>query len=245
MDDAVVAVTVCAVFVLAGAVKGVIGFGLPLVSLGLLTVFLDITTAITLLLLPSLVTNIWQAVTGGGGVILCRRLWPFFAAAGLTIYAGTYALSYSRAASLLLGGVFIVYALSSGMGWRYTVPPVREKPVALVFGAVNGVFTGMTGNFAFPGILFLQGIGLSRLRLVQAMGILFTLSTVVLMLALAARGLFTLSQSTYSALAVLPALAGMAGGQWLRRYISEERFRQIFYGGVAVMGGCIVIKNII
>ena len=243
MESAAAAVIICVVFLLAGAVKGVIGFGLPLVSLGLLTVALDIKAAIALLLLPSLVTNFWQAVTGGNGKALWRRLWPFFTAAVLMIYAGTYALDYSRVAALLLGGIFILYAVTGSLGMRYA-PPRHERAAAWGLGLINGFFTGMTGNLAFPGILFLQSIGLSRAELVQAMGILFTASTVVLMFALSLRGLFTLSDSVYSAVAVVPALLGMSGGRWLRDYVSEARFRQIFYGGVAVTGGYIISRNI-
>ncbi|MEP2560021.1 MAG: sulfite exporter TauE/SafE family protein, partial [Rhizobiaceae bacterium] len=48
-------------FLLAGLVKGVIGLGLPTVSLAVLAVLFDLPTAMALLIVPSLLTNIWQA----------------------------------------------------------------------------------------------------------------------------------------------------------------------------------------
>ena len=45
------------VFLLAGTVKGVVGFGLPLVSITLLTPFYGLVDAIAIMLLPSVVTN--------------------------------------------------------------------------------------------------------------------------------------------------------------------------------------------
>ena len=68
---------VVATFLLAGAVKGVVGLGLPTISLALLTVAFDLTTAMVLLLVPSFVTNLWQAVSGGKLRAVCLRTWPF------------------------------------------------------------------------------------------------------------------------------------------------------------------------
>lgn len=70
---AVIALT----FLIAGTVKGVIGLGLPTVSLALLVVALDLPTAMALLLVPSFVTNLWQATVGGNGFAILRRIWFF------------------------------------------------------------------------------------------------------------------------------------------------------------------------
>ncbi len=67
---------VLAVFVLAGFIKGVIGLGLPTISMGLLAVVLSPVEAAALLILPSLVTNVWQMVDGPHLRSLLRRLWP-------------------------------------------------------------------------------------------------------------------------------------------------------------------------
>ena len=58
------AAVVAAVFVLAGTVKGVIGLGLPTVALGLLAASVGLERAMALMLVPSFVTNVWQAVAG-------------------------------------------------------------------------------------------------------------------------------------------------------------------------------------
>ena len=49
-----------AVFALAGLVKGVVGLGLPTVSMALLALFMPAGQAAAWLLLPSLVTNVVQ-----------------------------------------------------------------------------------------------------------------------------------------------------------------------------------------
>ena len=77
MSEPATLIAIAAVFLLAGAVKGVIGLGLPTVSLGLLAAALDLRTAMALMIVPSFVTNVWQASAGGNGRAIVRRIWPF------------------------------------------------------------------------------------------------------------------------------------------------------------------------
>ena len=77
-------------FLIAGTVKGVIGLGLPTVSLALLTVAIDLPTAMALLLLPSFVTNLWQALAGGHARLILQRLWPFLLLATVTVWIGAF-----------------------------------------------------------------------------------------------------------------------------------------------------------
>src|ERR1700741_4782355 len=64
------------VFFLAGLTKGIIGFVLPTIARGLLADVLPPAEAAALLILPSLVTNVWQMLDGPHLGRLLRRLWP-------------------------------------------------------------------------------------------------------------------------------------------------------------------------
>ena len=64
------------VFALAGVVKGVVGLGLPTVSMALLALFMPPAQAAALLLLPSLVTNVLQMRPAASLGPVLRRLWP-------------------------------------------------------------------------------------------------------------------------------------------------------------------------
>ncbi|MEM6623442.1 MAG: hypothetical protein AAF674_14530 [Pseudomonadota bacterium] len=83
-----------ATFLLAGTVKGVIGLGLPTISLAILTATLDLKTAMALMLVPSAVTNLWQGAVGGQAVALLRANWAFFATATAAVGLGGLALSW-------------------------------------------------------------------------------------------------------------------------------------------------------
>ena len=239
-------VIIAATFLLAGLVKGVIGLGLPTVSLAILTVVIDLPSAMALLLIPSFVTNVWQAFVGGQARAILRRIWPFLLLATLTIWLGARALRHIELAwlSALLGLLLIAYALSSLRGLRLSITPTREKPLGALLGIVNGVLTGMTGSFVVPGVIYLQAIGLERDALVQAMGMLFALSTLALGIALQGNGLLTLVQLQYSALALLPALGGMIAGRGLRQRIAEAPFRRLFFFALLALGAYIALASL-
>jgi len=244
MFDAATLLTIAGTFLLAGAVKGVIGLGLPTVSLGLLTATLDLPTAMALLLVPSFVTNLWQALAGGHGRAILARIWPFLAVATATVWLGAAAFARAELAlmSALLGLLLICYGGVSLAGVRLAIPARREVWAGPLFGAANGVLTGMTGSFVVPGVMYLQAIGLPRDALVQAMGMLFTVSTVALAIGLQGNHLLTPELGLTSALALVPAAAGMIFGQRLRRNLSEARFRQVFFAALLGLGGYIAAR---
>lgn len=242
MFDPLILTVIAATFLLAGGVKGVIGLGLPTVSLGVLTAAIDLTTAMALLIVPSFVTNLVQAVTGGNGRTILLRTWPFLLMATVTVWLGAAALTRLNLAFLsgLLGALLMVYATLSLTGIRLAIPAERELWAGPLFGTANGILTGMTGSFVVPGVMYLQAIGLSRDALVQAMGVLFTASTVALAFALQGNSLLTHKLGLVSAAAVVPAAVGMFVGQRVRRRLSEERFRKVFFIGILALGVYII-----
>jgi len=242
MFDLQTILTIIAVFTLAGTVKGVIGLGLPTVSLAILSVVIDLPTAMALLLVPSFVTNVWQASSGGNGKQVIKRVWLFLLMATITVWLGASALTRVdlHYLSALLGGLLIAYAVTNLGGLKFSIPKRHELWLGFVLGVMNGVFTGMTGSFVVPGVMYLQAIGLHREALIQAMGMLFSLSTVALGLALQGNNLLSVNHGILSAIALLPAMAGMMIGQKIRKRLSEQTFRRVFFVSILVLGIYIV-----
>jgi uncharacterized membrane protein YfcA len=242
--DSLVLATIFGTFLLAGMVKGVIGLGLPTVSLALMTVVLGLPQAMGLLLIPSFLTNAWQALAGGKFTIIFRRIWPFILLATITVWIGAIALTRVDLSvlSALLGMLLVTYAVLNLSGVRLQIEPRHEVWAGLVAGAVNGILTGMTGSFVVPGVMFLQAIGLPRDHLVQAMGILFTASTLALAVALGGNNLLTVELGALSALAVVPAILGMIAGQFIRKRMSEAVFRKVFFISIFVLGSYIIVS---
>ena len=183
-------------------------------------------------------------VTGGNSIL---RIWPFLLMATATVWLGATALTRLDLSllSALLGGLLVAYSTLNLADVRLAIAAQREVWAGPLLGTANGILTGMTGSFVVPGVMFLQGIGLSRDMLAQAMGMLFTASTLALALALQSNGLLTTQLSLVSGVAVIPAAVGLVVGQRIRRRLSEARFRQIFFIAILVLGLYIIAKAVL
>jgi uncharacterized protein len=236
---------IAATFFAAGLVKGTVGLGLPTIVLGMLTVPLGITQAIAVLLVPSLVTNAVQGLTGKTALATCRRLWPMLLMAGLGIVVGTGALAQSRGSgpAVALGVLIALHGAVSLLAPPLPHPGRHERWLSPLTGLANGLITGFTGSAILPGVLYLQALGLDKERLVQGMGLLFCVSTAILMVAFARYDLLTPELMLLSLLALAPALLGLWLGARLRRRIAEERFRRVLYVALILLGAGIIWRT--
>lgn len=244
MDSIPTIVEVSGVFLLAGFVKGVIGLGLPTVAIGLLGLMMAPAQAAALLVVPSLVTNVWQATVGPSLRSLLRRLWPMFAGilVGTWPSAGIIAGSNGTLAIAGLGAALVLYGAFGLSNIHLSVRPRDEWWLAPIVGLATGVVTGATGVFTLPAVAYLQAIGLQKDDLVQALGLSFAVSTVALGLALMDSGVLRLAHLGLSAVALAAALAGMGLGQIVRARVRPERFRLFFFVGLLLLGAHLVIR---
>ena len=169
-------VMIAATFVLAGMVKGVTGMGLPTVSMGILGSLISPVAAAAMLLLPSLISNLFQFGGGGNTRQLLKRLWPML----LTVVVATLLASAwitggdTTRTQFALGVALVAYAIWTLAGKKITVAPQREKPYSLVIGFVTGLLTGGTGVFVMPAVPWIQSLGfeMARNRLQVAISLL-------------------------------------------------------------------------
>lgn len=229
---------VALVFAVAGAVKGVVGLGLPTVAMGLLGLVMRPAEAAALLVVPSLVTNLWQLADGPAIRLLLRRLWPMLGTTVVGILVGSRLLHGlgGPGATLGLGIVLVLYALVGLTGFVPAVSRPAERWAGPLIGLATGFVSAATGVFVVPGVPYLNALGLSRDDLIQALGLYFTVSTVALGAALIGAGTLDASSGLASALATVPALAGMALGGVLRSRVSPPVFRTGFFVGLLVLG---------
>lgn len=238
---------VLAVFVLAGFTKGVIGLGLPTISMGLLAVALSPVEAAALLILPSLVTNVWQMVDGPHLRSLLRRLWPLNLAVCLGTWAGAAFLSglggsYGAPA---LGVALMAYAASGLAALKLTVPAGAEGWMGPLAGATTGAITAATGVFVIPAVPYLQAIGLTKDELVQALGLSFTVSTLALAATLVGSAGRSLELAWPSMAGVAVAVVGMRLGQAVRARLSPATFRLWFFLGLLALGTYLAARGLI
>jgi uncharacterized protein len=240
-----IALAVALTFALAGFVKGVIGLGLPTIAVGLLGLVMTPAQAVALLVVPSLVTNVWQLAAGPKLLALVQRLWPMLL--GVCVgTAGGAALGngLSERASALLGVALALYALFGLSRKRFAVRAGAEFWLSPLIGVATGAVAAVTGVFVIPAVPFLQALDLDKDELVQALGLSFTVSTLALAAVLMLHGELRWSAAGASLGALLPAVAGMHIGQWLRGRISSDIFRTCFFAGLLLLGAHLALRAV-
>lgn len=233
-------------FLLAGFVKGVIGMGLLTVAMGLLAIVLPPAEAAAILVVPSLVTNVWQLLAGPSFGALARRLWGMMVGvvAGTIAGAGILAGDTAGIASIGLGVALAAYAIVGLAGIRLAVARRHEGGLGPLVGAATGLVTGATGVFVIPAVPYLQAIGLEKDDLIQALGLSFTVSTIALAVGLLRVDAWSTGSIWMSLLALAPALAGMQLGQVLRLRIAATTFRRVFFAGLLLLGLYLALHGI-
>jgi len=237
-------VVVAAVFLVAGLVKGVTGLALPTVGVGLLSLTMPPAHAAALIVVPALITNVWQMLSGPGLGSLVRRLWPMQLAICLGTWASASLIAGAETpfASAALGIALIAYAAFGLMNVRVPdVPAWAEWWLDAFVGGATGFISAATGVFVIPAVPYLQALGLEREDFMQALGLSFTVATIALAWSLVSAGTLDLGTGLYSLLALVPALAGMIAGQHLLRVMRPETFRRWFFSGLALLGAHLAI----
>lgn len=234
-------------FLVAGLIKGLIGLGLPTVSVAVLSATVGLPIALPLMVVPSVITNLWQAIVGEALVSLLRRFWSLLVASVVGVFAA-YSLLFvanAKAMTALLGIVLCVYSVTALFSLAL-VPRIRREHLASpTIGLVTGVLAGATGSMVMPVVAYLQTLRLSRDEFVQMMGISFTVSTAAIGLAVAERGNYEVNILLTSTVCLAPALVGMQLGQVLRRRISEPLFRRCVEVGLFAIGLHLIWKGIL
>src|SRR5262245_52299749 len=152
MSEFTLAVFIAAVFLLAGGVKGVLGLGLPTVGMGLLSIVMTPVQAAGILVIPALITNIWQVALGPALLTLVRRFALMIVATVIGTFstAGFLATSSQTAAAGALGAVLAVYGIYGLVGPQLEIRPRLERWLSPLAGFVTGMLNGATGVFVIP-----------------------------------------------------------------------------------------------
>lgn len=232
-------------FTLAGFVKGVVGMGLPTVAMGLLGLVMTPAQGAAILVIPSVVTNTWQLLAGPSFVALLKRMWPLLLCICLGVWSGFGLMSPDKAdfATSALGTVLMIYSVLGLFRIQFSVPPSAEKWLSPLIGFTTGLVAAATGIFAVPGIIYVQALNLSRDDLIQALGLMFSISTFALTINLFRDGLMQVSILPVSLSALAAAAAGMAVGTWLRKRTQPEVFRAVFLWGMLLLGARLALHR--
>ena len=246
-SEFVLSLFIAAVFLLAGGIKGVLGLGLPTVGMGLLSIIMTPAQAAGIVVIPALVTNMWQVASGPALLSLSRR----FALMIVATVIGTFSTvefltgSSQSTAAGALGAVLAAYAIYGLIGRRLEIRPYSERWVSPLVGFVTGMLNGATGVFVIPTAPYLTFLGLGKEELVQIIGINAFVCPLALAAALMVHGQLRMEIAGSWVVALVFSLAGMYVGQLVRRRADDKVFRRTFFIGLLALGAYMCLRAVV
>jgi len=218
--------TVFAALFLGGIVKGATGAGTPLVAVPVIAVFLDVRVAVIIMIIPNMVTNLWQLWQFHDSHLPDRFGLRFAIGGAIGVAAGTALLAYlpAKMLTVLVTVVIISYVLL-----RLARPGFRlEWGGALrmvpYMGVAGGVLQGAAGIAAPVAVSFLNAVRLERPQFIATISLFFASIVSFQFVSLLAYQLFTPAFMAYSLAAVLPLLVALPIGSWLGQKLSAAAF---------------------
>ena len=231
-------IIIASVFLLAGFVKGTIGMGLPTVAMGLLATRMTPAHALAIVIVPAIVTNIWQTFVGPYLRDILRRLWPLLICTALGVWVGGGLLTgpYARYGTIVLGILLVIYAILGLSKVRFSVRRENESWIGAIVGLITGVISAATGVQVIPSMPFMQAIGMEKNELIQALGVFFTTATVAQVYNLTGAGLLNSATLIPGGVGMIAAFAGMYIGQLVRSRMDADTFRRWFLIAMLFLG---------
>ena len=229
---------IAAIFLFAGFIKGVLGLGLPTISVSLLAVTMPPGKALAIVIVPAIVTNIWQTFVGPYLRDILRRLWPLLVctAIGIWLNAGALTGPSARFGTIVLGILLVIYAVTGLSKFSFHVARGSEKWIGGIVGLITGMISAASGVQVIPSVPYMQAIGMEKDELVQALGVFFTVATLALGLTLTRAGLVNSATALPGAVAMGCSFAGVFIGQAVRSKMPAEAFRRWFLVSMILLG---------
>ena len=229
-------VLILAAVALAFLVKGVAGFGGPLLAVPILAPSLGVEHAVVVVSIGNVISNLmmlWEHRSGFDDTraLLVRLL----AAGGAGTVLGTYLLTRldNTPLALSVAGVALAYIGVSLLRPEIRIPPARGLQLAWPVGAVGGLLHGATGNSGPVFGTFVHSLGLARSSFVFAISVPFLVFGAIQVLTLLGLGAFTPERTTQALWAILPILVVIPIGTRIARRLNQRTFQRIVMGLLA------------
>ena len=237
-----------AITLLAGFVKGAIGFAMPMIMISGFASIMPPELALAGLILPTLITNLSQAFRQGwqpawDTVRTYRRI--LIATVIFIVISSLFVHVIPQMLFLLLLGLPITaFALVQLAGRNLALKLEHRARAEWILGAIGGLYGGISGIWGPPLLVYLLSIKASKLETVRVQGVVFLIGAAVLLLAHLQSGVLTAATTAFSAALVLPAQIGQILGTRIQDRLDQSRFRRWTQGLLVLTGLNLVRKGI-
>ena len=233
------------VFFIAGFVKGCIGMGLPLVSLSLLTLYTSPRMAMTLIIIPTLVTNFLQFYRSENKLKSIKRYSPLlFSLFLFTYFSSLFSFSLmEETLSLTLGVIILTFVIYQRFNTLPEIGKNHEILVQSLFGGLIGVVAGITNVWAptIGTLLLLKKV--QKNHFIALTGLFIFVGSLALLISYGLNDKYDSQLVALSSGFLIPAAVGFILGEKVRVYISERIFYQTLMVFLFIVSINLIIKS--
>lgn len=237
------------VTLVAGFVKGAIGFAMPLVMISGLSLFLDPLVAVAGIVLPIVMSNILQVMRfswSQAGEAL-REFWRYIVivCVMIVIVAQFVTVIPTQVFYLVLGIPVVVLSAIQLIGVRFRIAPAWRRPSEWGVGFVSGSIGGLTGTWGPPTVLYLIALETPKAKQLLVQGVVYGLGSVSLLAGHLQSGVLNTVTLPWSAALLVPAFLGMQVGFWMSDRMNPEVFRRATLIVLVIAGANLVRRGLV
>ena len=242
--DTTILLTILAIFLLAGTVKGSLGIGFPAVVMSILPIIAEPGLGVALLAIPIFVTNGTQFLTVKGWPAIIRR----FLIAGISVAATIFVVAQfvdevpSRWINIAVGASLVLFALTSLL--KVDLQMTEHPAWQLVVGISSGLIGGLSAVKA-PIMIYTVGLKLPREEFICVAGFLFFMGGIGLTLGTLNASLLNGVTTLFSLICCVFALIGFRIGAIIRKRLSDRVFRTAILWVILALGTRLIVTNVL
>ena len=234
---------------LAGVVKGLVGFAMPMILISGLGSIVSPDLALAGLILPTVVSNVWQAFRQGPRAAWdsVRRFRVFLAVGGVVLVLSAQLVRVLPGQVLLLGlgGLITVYAVLQLSGVPMTLPRTPTRKTEGLVGAVAGFIGGLSGVWGPPTVALLTAMETPKAEQMRVQGVIYGLGSVLLLSAHVVSGVLNRESLPLSLALVGPAVAGLFIGFAVQDRIDQSTFRKLTLAVLLIAGLNLIRRGVV
>lgn len=214
--------------ILCAFIKGSLGLGFSTLCVAMLVHVVDLKTAISIVLFPSLLSNLIVMFDAGMVRLSLRLFWSMLLMAlpGMLIGLQLLRQEDTSLSILILSGVLMVYGVWGYRNRQFRINDRWRPTLNPAVGLSTGMINGATGSQIFPIMPYLLSLPISKQVLVQTINMSFTLCSLIMLVALNRFGTLDLASSAVFSLGVVPVAVGVWLGNRLRKRMSDDVYRR-------------------
>jgi len=215
----------------AGFVKGAVGFGMPMIMISGLASFLAPEIALAALIIPTLVSNVWQALRGGA-LLAWKSVVTYRVFIGVLLVfiaiSAQFVGKLSAASMFLIIGVPVsIFAATQLLGLRLRIQQRYRLWFEVLLGSIAGIIGGISGVWGPPTVAYLTATDTPKTEQIRVQGVVYGAGAIVLFAAHLKSGILNTATVSLSLALLVPAMVGMLLGFRLNKRLDQDKFRYV------------------